>query len=73
MPCESHYPDAREERNERAAESARAWVRAELDLTTRLLCGVLRRAENEGTMIADPELAAWWERHKALDAREGRA
>lgn len=80
MPCHSDYDDRDPiaERMSAVAEAATRPLVRELDLTTRLLCGFMRWAENQedlgslAELYNDPEVQDWWERHKALDAREGR-
>jgi hypothetical protein len=40
----------------------------ELNLTTRLLCGLCRQVEAGGLVQLDAETAEWWQRHKKTDA-----
>ena len=83
MPCRyDPSPDelaamrrAREEK--RSAAKERAKIRKqELDLATRLLCGVCRTLERASVsfklaseIIGEPELKEWYERHKAADEK----
>lgn len=54
---------------------------ADVDKLTRLLCGLCDRIEEYSTdapltakhlLESSPELAEWWQKHKAADARERR-
>jgi hypothetical protein len=59
MPCSS-------EGFEKDVETRRL---EELNLVTRLLCGLCRQAEAGGPVRLDAVTMGWWERHKQLDAR----
>ncbi len=38
----------------------------ELDLTTRLLCGLCQHFDKAGMALPDPELKTWWKNTKKL-------
>ena len=47
-------------------------IAKELDEKTAELCGKCREAGEEKIATMTPELQAWWKKHKAFDATEGR-
>ena len=51
-------------------EQDRIDQKARLDLVTRLLCELMTNLErySGGSLPASPELLAWWEEHKKMDA-----
>ena len=48
-------------------------MQRELDLTTRMLCALLRTMDARGELPDDPELREWYDAHRAHDRRQGRA
>lgn len=74
MPCQwwndpGQWPE--EPKRERSMTNKQR-LRQELDLATRLLCGLLRRLEESGlssVIHADAELVEWWKRHQEADRK----
>lgn len=67
MPCVMHDW----EKDILRAEDAKR-EREKLDAMANMLCRVLRAMPADQVAKLDPDIAAWWQEHKAFDARQGR-
>ena len=67
MPCTSEpHAYCHHERNE-CLEIKDTYIKSQFDLLTSFLCEILTDLEKLNMVIENPELKAWWERHKKFD------